>query len=139
MSTHSHIGMQLPDGRVRYIYCHFDGYLSNNGKILLKYYQDPEKISALLDLGDLSSLGEEIGEKQDFDSPKKSWCSAYHRDREEDLNEARYAASASDYIVKAINDATEYTYLFSDGHWVYRRDGHSFEEFTLDDVIRDVY
>ena len=45
MGTRSTIGLEYPDGTVRGIYCHWDGYPDNNGKILVEHYTTPEKIS----------------------------------------------------------------------------------------------
>ena len=43
MSTRSHIGIWNEDGSLDVIYCHWDGYPSYNGAVLLHHYQDPEK------------------------------------------------------------------------------------------------
>jgi hypothetical protein len=87
MSTRSNIGIitQKNDGKVRVemIYCHWDGYPSNNGKILLENYSSTEKVRELLKLGDLSSLGSEIGTKHDFDTHPERQCNFYKRDRGE--------------------------------------------------------
>ena len=59
MSTRSYIMLQ--DGDVlKGIYCHNDGYLSHNGVILQKAYQDLDKVKKLISLGDLSALGENL-------------------------------------------------------------------------------
>ena len=60
MSTRSRIAIELPDGKVKSIYCHNDGYLDHNGRILNNFYTDREKVRALIKLGDISSLSEEI-------------------------------------------------------------------------------
>lgn len=67
MSTRSRIGVLNEDGTIRSIYVHWDGYPSNNGKILAEHYRDIRKIQKLIELGDISILGPEIGEKHDFD------------------------------------------------------------------------
>jgi hypothetical protein len=56
MGTRSTIALEFADGTVQAVYCHWDGYLSNNGKILLKHYSDPFKLRDLIDLGGFSSL-----------------------------------------------------------------------------------
>lgn len=61
MSTRSHIGLLNEDGSVREIYCHFDG--DSVGQVLNEHFACIAKINALLDLGNLSSIGAEIGEK----------------------------------------------------------------------------
>ena len=60
MSTRSHIGIWNEDGSLDVIYCHWDGYPSYNGAVLLHHYQDPEKIRELIALGDISSLAESV-------------------------------------------------------------------------------
>ena len=60
MGTRSTIALEYADGTVGQVYCHWDGYLSNNGKILLQHYTDPFKVRALLDEGDMSSLDTEV-------------------------------------------------------------------------------
>jgi hypothetical protein len=73
--------MLQPDGSILAVYCHWDGYPSHNGKILNAHYTERSKVQELMDLGDLSSLGPEIGEKHNFDAPPKGQCNAYGRDR----------------------------------------------------------
>jgi len=113
MATRSHIGKQLPDGQIKYIYCHFDGYPEHNGEILKEHYIDESKVDQLLELGDLSVLGEEIGEKQDFNdrsSRNPKWCLAYGRDRGK-LDVSARTEFMDDFIDQ------EYNYLFVDGKW----------------------
>lgn len=60
MSTRSLIAIKNTDGTVSSIYCHWDGYPSNNGRLLLEHYAEPGIINALLALGSLSSLQERL-------------------------------------------------------------------------------
>lgn len=60
MSTNSSISMLNDDGTVTSIYCHWDGYLSYNGRILYDHYNDKEKVKQLIALGSLSSLREHV-------------------------------------------------------------------------------
>jgi hypothetical protein len=62
MGTRSTIALEFADGTVEQVYCHWDGYLSHNGKILDNYYMDPFKVKALLALGGFSSLQETVEE-----------------------------------------------------------------------------
>ena len=57
MGTRSMIGMVEADNSVSAIYCHWDGYLSHNGKLLDQHYDSDVKVAELLALGDLSTLG----------------------------------------------------------------------------------
>jgi hypothetical protein len=56
MGTRSTIALEFADGTVEQVYCHWDGYLSNNGRILQAHYMDPFKVKQLLALGGFSSL-----------------------------------------------------------------------------------
>jgi hypothetical protein len=64
MGTRSRIGVMHGD-KVKSIYCHWDGYLDFNGRILQEHY-DSSKANHLVALGDLSSLRANIGEKHAF-------------------------------------------------------------------------
>jgi hypothetical protein len=123
MATRSNIGILNSDGTVDYIYCHFDGYVEHNGKILNEHYQTESKIHRLMELGDLSVLGPEIGEQQDFERPVKGTCLAYSRDRGETGVEAR-KCSYVDYTKEYFE---EYIYLFTPGKgWEVRSYGASY-------------
>ena len=121
MATRSHIGKKLENGTIKYIYCHWDGYPDHNGKILKEHYTNEAKVDALLELGSLSILGEEIGEQQDFDNRDThhaKWCLAYGRDRGENDVEAKTAESISDMIWQ------DYHYVWVNGEWhCYGSDG----------------
>jgi hypothetical protein len=56
MGTRSTIALEFADGTVEQVYCHWDGYLSNNGQILQAHYMDPFKVKELVALGGFSSL-----------------------------------------------------------------------------------
>ena len=116
MATRSYIGIRNTDDSVEYIYCHFDGYPSHNGKILVEHYNELDKVKALIALGDLSRLGKEIGSKQnfnDYSSQNQDWCLAYSRDRGENNTSAR--SDRFSHVVK--DDNVDYAYIFSDGKW----------------------
>ena len=65
MGTRSTIAIEFADGSVSQVYCHWDGYLENNGQILAEHYMDPFKVRSLIDLGDFSSLRETVEETRD--------------------------------------------------------------------------
>ena len=56
MGTRSTIALEFADGTVEQVYCHWDGYLAHNGKILQSNYMDPFKVKELVALGGFSSL-----------------------------------------------------------------------------------
>ena len=130
MATRSTIALEFADGTVGQVYCHWDGYLSHNGAILQEHYLDPFKLQKLIDLGDVSSLGEEIGVKHPFDAPGLfnddvyleykakygNMCKFYMRDRGEDNVNARYFKDFADY--KANHQYEEFEYILrTDGVW----------------------
>ena len=117
VSTRSYIGIQ--DGEtITAIYCHFDGYPSAVGQELSDHYTDPEKVRALVALGDLSVLGAELGKQQDFDAPNgEDWCLAYGRDRGEKGVGAKTHSGESEFLFSAERHGTEYAYLFRDSTW----------------------
>jgi len=105
MATRSTIAIENADGTVEQIYCHWDGYLDHNGKILLNHYQDRSKVQQLIELGDLSSLDAEIDD-----------CVFYGRDKGEDNVKARRFDNYDDYIVNAQTEEFDYI-LRNDGKW----------------------
>ena len=56
MSTRSNIIIQNEDGLVHSIYCHYDGYIEHNGKILLENYTSRDEVVRLISLGNIRSL-----------------------------------------------------------------------------------
>jgi hypothetical protein len=121
MGTRSNIVRENEDGSFDSIYCHWDGYPSNNGKILLDHYTDQAKIDQLLQLGDLSSLGPEIGEKHDFDKPPEGQCNFYGRDRGEKKVKKQHFRNAQALAGMLKDSWTEWVYVFrvKDGKWYY--------------------
>jgi hypothetical protein len=114
MSTRSRIAVKISDNEIKSVYCHWDGYPSNNGRLLLNYHNNKAAALQIIILGDLSSLCESL-EKPDghsYDTPKEGFTIAYGRDRGETNTEAINHESVSD-LIKAANDSNgEYIYLF---------------------------
>ena len=124
MSTNSAIGVVI-NGKIKAVYCHWDGYLEAAGKTLLENY-DQELAEKLVALGAISILGADIGTKHPFEIynlPEsdrmryKNMCTFYGRDRgEEDIDAATFD-TAEDFL-----DAYsgEFWYLLgTDGEWYY--------------------
>ena len=118
MATRSTISIVDEKGNGRTIYCHWDGYPSHNGKILKNHYNTVEKVNELINLGNLSILGEERGKKVDFDtydSSKTNQCLSYHRDRGESIKN-----TAPTSFTKIPKEGEEYDYLFKNNKWYVR-------------------
>ena len=135
MSVDSIIAKQDKNGAVRVVWCHFNGWLSHNGKLLLENYNTPEKIDALIDMGSMVHLGFEIGDKPHtlpnptyvkkgkfiiehyFNSP----CTFYGRDKNEDnFKSTRYKSLAN----MKKNESAAFCYLWNGRGWKWCEDGH---------------
>ena len=141
MATRSTIALEFADGTVQQVYCHWDGYLSNNGQILRDHYSDPYKLRELIDLGDLSSLRPTIGEKHafsQFELPKEEveaytkltedMCTFYGRDRGETGTASKKFKDYADYVENFQHE--EYAYILrTDGVWYVKC--HSADFVTL--------
>ena len=134
MSTRSRIGMEMPDGSIKSIYCHWDGYPEGVGATLEKHYKDPKKIEKLLELGDISSLGEFYNEElsnmdwHKFDDPEKrdeilkktEKCTVAYKDRGENVP-ARIDKNEAEFISRVGACCEDYTYLYKEDYdGVYR-------------------
>ena len=132
-------------GAIQQVYCHWDGYIDHNGKILFEHYQDPLKLRELINLGDLSSLAPRIGEKHEFDCPykygtpeHKSWrevCTFYGRDRGDDDVSAKKFKNFADYKANHRYEQFEYI-LRKDGNWYVCQHGRDYE--LLDEVLDEL-
>lgn len=146
MGTRSVIGVMHGD-KAKTVYCHWDGYLAHNGKILLGNY-DSAKANNLVALGDLSSLSTEIGEKHPFDNPHRydtpeykefkekygHMCTFYGRDRDEEGTD--FKVCFSDKEMFETYEWCEYFYIMKDGVW-YVSEGEGTEWKVLADAIAE--
>ena len=119
MGTRSTIAIQNADNTVTGIYCHWDGYLEHNGKILASNYTTEAAVRELIALGDLSSLGETVGAKTDFNNAAKGQCVAYGRDRNETGVDAATFDSHAD-LVEQIGQGFDYLFTPGEGWSVAR-------------------
>jgi hypothetical protein len=113
MATRSYIGVRNTDASVDYIYCHFDGYPDHNGAILREHYSNINRVNELLNLGDLSVLGQFIGEKMDFDKRIQDTCLAYGRDR----GESNVGVKNTSYDKLIVDQSVDYVYVFDGDYW----------------------
>ena len=116
MATRSTIAMEHRDGTIRSVYCHWDGYPAGVGAILREHYTDPAKIEQLLDLGDISSLREDIGEQHDFDSASDV-TTFYGRDRGEIGVYALPHMNIDGWLALRKGNCCEYGYLWNGNSW----------------------
>jgi len=127
MGTHSRIGIMHGD-KVKSVYCHWDGYLEHNGRILQDHYNST-KTNFLVALGDMSTLRPQIGEKHafsQFDLPAeeveaykeltRDWCTFYGRDRGE-VSVWKVANTFEEFLEQADGCGAEFYYIMKDGVW----------------------
>lgn len=117
MATRSTIAVKHEDGTVSQIYCHWDGYLSHNGKLLLEHYNNPLAAEFLVSKGDLSLLGKRVTPTSEhtFDKPEDNVCIYYGRDRGETGCETRVFDNVDDYLRTFQRE--EYNYYFNGEFW----------------------
>jgi len=128
MGTRSRIGVMHGDV-VKSVYCHWDGYLEHNGRILQEHY-DSSKANHLVSLGDLSSLGARIGEQHPFSphasaedkaayeaAQEQGWCTFYARDRGETGTEWKVAHTFEEFLGQCEGCGAEFYYIMRDGVW----------------------
>lgn len=139
MSTRSRISVVNENGKIRSIYCHHDGYLDYVGKKLVDFYDTEKVINQLMDLGDLSTLGNNpVSDKKYWNSFEyqltgynEEFCVAY-RDRGETNIDAREFNSFDEFKEAFPYIQEEYNYVFMNGKWYYCEDEWSGD--TLDDL-----
>ena len=117
MGTRSAIGV-MHGAKAKVVYCHWDGYLEHNGRILFDHY-DSAKANHLVALGNISSLDKNIeipeGVEHTFDKAAPGVTTFYSRDRGEEGNE--FSVCFSDVEMYEKFDWCEYFYIMRDGVW----------------------
>ena len=106
MGTRSTIALEFADGSVSQVYCHWDGYLENNGQLLSQNYMDPFVVRELMDLGDFSALRESIEETRE---------GAYSHSRGESDCDARRYMDAQEYFEECQQEEYDYILRNIDG------------------------
>jgi hypothetical protein len=99
MATRCFIGVELPEGKVKAVYCHNDGYPEGVGADLLSMgFTEPSEVEEFVNEGDRSTV----------DLSYKEW-------RNEDCPPNEYE-SVSEYFN---SDLEQYGYLFTqEGQWL---------------------
>ena len=127
MGTRSRIGVMHGD-LVKSVYCHWDGYIAHNGKILNENYTSAQA-NELVALGDLSSLRPTIGvehafshydtemKQEDYEALYGNMTTFYGRDRGEKNTEFKVAHTFAEFLEQCDNCGAEYYYINKDGVW----------------------
>jgi hypothetical protein len=128
MGTRSRIGIQLKDDSILSVYCHWDGYPEFNGVKLVEHFNSYDKVSELIDGGDISALWTNVGWNNET---LENLGPLYYSSRGEDLA-PRLDSDLCEYL--SPDGAEEYHYLFRNGQWVcYNM--HQFDDTKLPEVI----
>jgi len=112
MATRSRIGLELADGSILSVYCHWDGYPEFNGVKLVEHFNSRDAVTELIDGGDISALWTNASWNNET-LPETG--PLYFSSRGENCP-PRLDADLCEYLL-AVN-AEEYHYLFRNGEWV---------------------
>lgn len=104
MSTRSLISVQHHDGMVSTVYCHFDGYLSYNGKMLRQHYNSLAAAEDLVSGGDMSGLEANLADVE------------YYSRRGEDSPPMLHAG-LDEAVAYSGSAGTEFHYIYANGEW----------------------
>ena len=130
MGTRSTIALEFADGTVEQVYCHWDGYLAHNGKILQNHYMDPFEVKALVSLGGFSSLRETFGETADEAYTQRGEEISINKYKNTDEYFDCSQQEEYDYILRNVNGtATWFVRCYAtDGVWVTMAEAFKMEE-----------
>ena len=132
MGTRSRIGIEMPDHSVVSVYCHWDGYVEHNGRILIQHYQNREDVQELIDGGSMSCL--RTRNTWESNATLRDENGEYLRDEEGNLmsendrdpqplyhterGDGQEPTHTSFYEFVSGNSGEEYAYLFDlNGNW----------------------
>ncbi len=125
MATRSRIAIENQDGTVTSIYCHWDGGIGTNGERLSQNYTTTELVSGLIELGNISSLGESTEDTV-----------AFARDRGEDFKQTTYE-NVPTLFDDGFENGVEFVYCFiKDQFWLVSDGGPVFD---LEEAIEEGY
>jgi hypothetical protein len=150
MGTRSLIAVVHGDN-YKTVYCHWDGYLSHNGRILQEHYGPDKspKANHLVALGNISSLQPNIGEKhpfsqfdtdmsaKEFEEKYGNMTTFYGRDRDEEGQEF-VTHTTKESLIEHFNDSwSEFAYIMKDGTWYVMYQGDENFYLLSEELIKD--
>ena len=156
MGTRSRIGIKLTDGSILSAYHHYDGYTSWLGRQLRDHYNTTEKVTDLIDGGDMSvcyttetwgakaiyqtfvspdgSTRQELVRNEDgsikYDIQKEVPSPMYYSERGETGVEPRLDSDLFEFL----SNGEEYAYVWENGSWT-AYDLHQFEDGVEPEVV----
>jgi hypothetical protein len=140
MATRSTIAIQNLDGTINQVYCHCDGYLSNNGVLLHKFYNTRELVENLISKGGIFSLGEYVSdEPKSFDRNSDDYYTSFYSYRGE-VTEIRHFKDFEDYEQNHQFEEFEYIFTKDDVWSVFDgNEWHDLEYLITEQEIPDPY
>lgn len=115
MATRSRIGIQLSDNSILSVYHHWDGYPQWLGVNLKEHFNTYDKVSELIDGGDMSCCWTNQTWESILDETKNKdyYGPQYYSERGEDCP-PRLDSNLNDYL----SNGEEYAYVFSNDEWI---------------------
>lgn len=151
MSLNSFIAIQEDANIYRSIYCHYDEFV-RTGALLVNYYNTPEKVKELINLGGISYLGKKINpdssKPHTFRDSQTDVTLAYERDMGDKNNRAML--TSFDKLLEMAGTSS-FVYIYTmDNEWVYTPTVHQrilhsvkndldtlFQEYGLEEMPSD--
>lgn len=96
MSTRSNIAFEYNDGSVVRMYCHWDGYLEHNGRVLRRHYKNKQKVLNLIKLGQIRSLEPSLEEIEAYENAAKEEYFQDWQDASKNMQEYFYLFKESE-------------------------------------------
>lgn len=127
MGTRSNINVKVGD-KYHSVYCHWSGYVSHNGAILLEHYNSQELAEKLVAEGDMSVLGPQCDkpEGHSYDTPAEGRTVYYGRDRGEE--------GVGMQIVDEPRFEEAYSYVWDGEKWLVR--GYDCDNITVEEALK---
>lgn len=128
MATRARIGIELKNGSVLSVYCHWDGYPEHNGKKLKEHFNTRAKVAELIDGGDISALWTNV----DWDNETLPTTGPLYYSSRGDNCPPRLDADLAEYLLP--ENSEEFAYVFRNGEWVcYNM--HQYDNSKLPEVV----
>lgn len=139
MATRSIIAIR-DNHEYKSVYSHWDGYPSGVGETLFNHYKEIEKVRELIELGNLSSLGENINpptnSNHSFETPIENTTVFYMRDRGEKEQHHKVTKTTSQLFKVLDKCSAEWLYVYQNGKWFFKHyTEKKLKELTANDVI----
>lgn len=132
MSTRGRVGLELADGSILSIYSHYDNYPAWAGRILRTHYNTREKVSSLIDGGDVSCLWTDDGFYTSEGKTQRGYYGPLHYSERGEDCPPRLDIDLLGYLHP--DKSEEYAYLFRNGEWVCY-DMHQFEDDKHPEIV----